>query len=66
LLLSASGSEDKYNMQICIKSLEKTQMKCCRNSKEGEICIFQLRVENQGKLLGGSGSKTEKCLLPQS
>ena len=52
-------------MKLHIKSLEKTQMKCCRNSKEGEICIFQLRVEYQGNLPGGSGSETEKCLLPQ-
>lgn len=56
LPLSASGSEDKYNMKIWIKSLE-VEMKCWRNSKEGEIRIFQFKLGNQEDFLEELGLK---------
>lgn len=67
LLLSASGSEDKYNMKnMYQKTLRLIQISYCRNSKEGNIYIFQFRVGNQGRLLGGGGSETENCPVLQS
>ena len=48
---------------MCIKSLEVDTNKVLQEFKGRRVYIFQVRVGNQGRLLGGGESETENCPL---